>query len=115
MSSNSGSIQNRGFRPTTHQQQEGVKKLKRLDTAIRATAITALGLFALTIVFLGVAQAGYIHPVAGLISFCAILPLLLIVKILDCCQDSIARKHRIDMESWRGMEMRNLRQRTDSD
>ncbi|MCC5832053.1 MAG: hypothetical protein JJU12_03305 [Chlamydiales bacterium] len=83
----------------TPNQSEGRKKIERLEMAIRITGIACLALFALTIVFLGLAQADYIHPVAALISFSAIIPLIAVIKALDTCQLSVAKKHKIDLET----------------
>ncbi len=101
MASWNGSIQGgQPFSSIPRGVHDGEKQIKRLDMAIRIVAIAAIACFVLTIALIGLAQAGYIHPLAGLISFGAIFPALFIIKVIDCCRKPVARKHGIDLESY---------------
>ena len=73
------------------------KKLDYLDCVIRIFTAISLALLVLTIVFLGLAQASYITPLAALYAFGGCLGAFVIAKMIDCCQDFIAKKNGYDL------------------
>lgn len=74
--------------------------LKRVDYIIKGIAITALALFVISIVLIGLTQARYIHPIIPLCSFASILPVLLILKGVDMCRRPIADRYGLTIKAY---------------
>ena len=99
--------------PSTSQHQLGIQKIQRMDLAIKVCGVVALVLFALTLVFIGLAQAGYVHPFTPLGVFIGIIPPLCIIKAVDSCRKPVAERHGMSLEGYdnfRRAEWRHARQ-----
>ena len=94
-SSSSGEIFT--YRPSS---SDGEKHLKRMELSIKIFAVVSLILFGLTILFIGLAAADKMHPIASMATLGGTLALGVICKIIDCCQQATAKKHQIDFKAW---------------
>jgi uncharacterized membrane protein len=80
---------------------KGIRWIHRLNYVIKGCAIAALISFVATIVLLGLTQARIIQPALALCSFSASIAFFLVAKIVDCVQETVAKKHNIDLTQGR--------------
>lgn len=98
-----------------HSHIVGIHKIQRIDLAIKVCGVVALILFALTIVFIGLAQAGYVHPVTPLGTFVGVIPALCLIKAIDCCRRNVAERHGINLEQYDAIQHREWREKRKDD
>lgn len=80
------------------EQNIGLPKVNCLKLAGKAGIIASLALIVLTVALIALSQMGSIHPVSGLIAFSGIIPMLMIVKSIDCCRKRVAKRYGINLE-----------------
>ncbi|MCH9626029.1 MAG: hypothetical protein S4CHLAM123_12180 [Chlamydiales bacterium] len=72
--------------------------LDRARTAAKIFTAISLALFALSIVFIGLAQASYIHPIACMYTFSGCIGSFLMNVVIHCYQKRVAKKGGVELD-----------------
>lgn len=80
--------------------ESAIGTLDRMDIAIRVFAVTSVLLLITTIVLIALAQAEYVTPIAALYAFSGCVASFIVIKAIDCCQNSVAKKNNIDLQEY---------------
>jgi hypothetical protein len=79
---------------------KAIRHLDRMNWAIRVFVVISIVALVATIVLLGLAQAEYVEPQFPLYAFTACVGPFFVMAAIHCCQQAVASKHNIDLESY---------------
>jgi hypothetical protein len=77
---------------------KAIKHLDRMNWAIRVFVVVAIISLIATIILSGLALFEYLPPHLPLYSFSACIASFLVMKAIDCCQQSVAKKNGGDLQ-----------------
>jgi hypothetical protein len=86
--------------PTGKLQEKALCKIDCLNWTIRVFMVAGLVALVATIVLLGLTLARMVPPLSALYAFTGCIGTLVIAKIIDCIQQSIAKKAGLDLRAY---------------